>query len=231
MKGTIGFGYNEKVKRTPPARLKQLEGVASSTITDAQRRTGTMHPRIKPIAAGSRLVGNALTVELPPGDNFMLYVALKLAEPGDILVVTTQGNQTKAVWGELMTQSAQALRLGGIVIDGLIRDKTANQERDLPIFCQGAVPVSVEKNGPGFVNGEISCGDVTVRPGDVIVGDDDGIVVIKQENVAAVIEQLGAIEKREEQRVAEIAAGQVLPAWVENKMKEVDLVTENRVLE
>jgi 4-hydroxy-4-methyl-2-oxoglutarate aldolase len=232
MVGTVGFGYIEEVDRGNPELIEQLRNIDASKVTDAQSRTGTMDSRIKPIKSSSRILGPAVTVELPLGDNLMLYVALKLAQPGDVLVVNTNGNYSKAIWGELMTQSALALKLGGIVIDGFIRDIEANRERELPIFCCGSVPVSVEKNGPGFVNGEISCGGISVRPGDVIVGDGDGVVVVKKENLPVVLKNLSNIENREKERVAQIMSGEeILPSWVDRKIEELQFTNTERVLE
>ncbi|WP_158736890.1 RraA family protein [Alteribacillus sp. YIM 98480] len=232
MVGALGYGYNKDFDRSHVEQIKYLENAEAAQVTDAQGRTGTMHPRIKPIQQQCKVLGPAITVDLPLGDNLMLYVALKIAKPGDVLVVSTNGNNTKAIWGELMTQSAAALKLGGLVVDGLIRDIEANKERDFPIFCCGSVPVSVEKNGPGFVNGEVSCGDVTVRPGDIVVGDGDGVVAVKKENLSHVIQKVEHLQKREEKRIAEITSGKVLPSWLDNKMEEIDkLHQKERVLE
>lgn len=232
MNGSISFGYIEEIDRGKLALIEQLRNVDASNVTDAQGRLGTMDPRIKPIKSGTRILGPAITVELPLGDNLMLYVALKLAQPGDVLVVNTNGNYSKAIWGELMTQSALALKLGGIVIDGFIRDIEANRKRELPIYCCGSVPVSVEKNGPGFVNGEICCGGIPVRPGDVIIGDDDGVVVVKKENLPIVLENLTSLENREKERILQISSGEeILPSWVDKKMEELQFTNKKRVLE
>jgi 4-hydroxy-4-methyl-2-oxoglutarate aldolase len=224
MIGQPGFGFIEEIERPRPELIQQLMNVDSANVTDAQNRTGVLDAGIKPLAPGRRILGPAITVELPMGDNLMLYKALQLAQPGDVLVVYTNQNYSKAIWGELMTKSAIALKLGGLVVDGLVRDGNANRRLDFPIFCRGTSPVSVEKNGPGFVNGEISCGGVVIRPGDVIVGDDDGVVVVKKENLSNVIENLKKIEQREINRSREIANGQALPKWLDHVLAEKGLV-------
>ncbi|WCK52346.1 RraA family protein [Aneurinibacillus sp. Ricciae_BoGa-3] len=224
MVGQLGFGFIEKIERVDGDLITKLAHTDAANITDAQHRTGSMDPGIKPIAAGKKIIGSAITVELPMGDNLMLYKALDLAQLGDILVVNTNGNDSKAIWGELMTKSAMTLQLGGLVVDGLIRDGHANRLLDFPIFCRGTSPVSVEKNGPGFVNGEITCGGVVVRPGDVIVGDDDGVVVVNRCHIHSVIENLQKIEERELLRTKEIAGGQVLPKWFAATMQDKGLV-------
>lgn len=225
MIGQIGFGYNEEMERVHEQFIQALSGAGSADVTDSQNRTGAMDSGLKPLSSGRRLLGSAITVELPPGDNLMLYVAMKLAQPGDILVVNTGGNTTKAIWGELMTRSAMALKIGGMVVDGLVRDGELNGQLDFPIFCRGTVPVSVEKDGPGFVNGEISCGGVVVHPGDLVVGDDDGIVVVKKQDLPLVIENFKKLQERESVRREQIESGQALPKWLERVMEEKGLVT------
>lgn len=224
MIGQIGFGFMEEIERADRLLIDGLLGAGSADVTDAQNRTGAMIPEMKPLASGQKIVGSAITVELPPGDNLMLYKALQLARPGDVLVVNTNGNLTKAVWGELMTRTAMALQIGGLVVDGLIRDAELNRQLPFPIFCRGTASVSVEKNGPGFVNGEITCGGVVVHPGDIMIGDDDGIVVVKRQNLHLVLDQLKKLQERETLRRQEIAGGQFLPKWLDREMREKGLL-------
>jgi 4-hydroxy-4-methyl-2-oxoglutarate aldolase len=225
MIGDLGFGFIEEFERPDSALAERLKNAGSADVTDSQNRTGAMDAGIKPLAAGNRVWGTAVTVDLPPNDNLMLYKALQLAKPGDVLVVSTGGNTTKAIWGELMTSTAMGLKLGGLIVDGIVRDGAANRNYDFPIFCRGTAPVSVEKNGPGFVNAEITCGGVVVRPGDVVVGDDDGVVVVRKENLAQVTEKLAKLDQREKERMAEIAGGQHLPKWLEPTMEKLGLVS------
>lgn len=140
--------------------LEQLRGARASGVTDALGRTGVMDLKIKPLKDGMYLLGPAITVDLPPGDNLMLYKALQLAKPGDVQVVNTGGQVQNAIWGELMTNTAKVLGLGGLVVDGVVRDGASNRKLGFPIFCRGTVPVAVEKDGPGFVGGTISRGAV-----------------------------------------------------------------------
>jgi 4-hydroxy-4-methyl-2-oxoglutarate aldolase len=231
MIGRVGFGFNPQINRPDPALLAQLRGGSASNVTDALGRTGVMDAPIKPLSNGMYICGAAITVDLPAGDNLMLYKAFQLAQPGDVLVVNTGGHMKNAIWGELMTHTAQALKLGGLIVDGVVRDGASNRKLDFPIFCRGTLPVSGEKDGPGFVNGVISCGGVVVRPGDVVIGDDDGVVVVPIELIPAVIKSLRAQERREVERMAEIAAGQALPKWLDRALKEKGLVADGAVLD
>jgi 4-hydroxy-4-methyl-2-oxoglutarate aldolase len=228
MIGQIGFGFIEEIAREDPNLIKALYGVGSADVTDAQNRTGAMDSRIRTLSADRKILGSALTVNLPPGDNLMLYKAMQLAQPGDVLVVNTNGNSTKAIWGELMTKSAMALKISGLVVDGLIRDGGVISQLDFPVFCCGTVPVSVEKSGPGFVNGEIVCGGTVVHPGDIIVGDDDGVVVIAKQMLSMVVENIKKLQEREVLRRQEIENGQILPKWLDRVMIEKGLVPGNQ---
>jgi 4-hydroxy-4-methyl-2-oxoglutarate aldolase len=221
--GDLGFGFIEHVERADNKWIEKLKNIDAATVTDAQKRTGTMDPFIKPLAYGKKVLGTAITVDLPMGDNLMLYKAMQLAKPGDVLVVHTNKNYSKAIWGELMTRSAAELQISGLVVDGLIRDGRFNRETDFPIFCRGTAPVSVEKNGPGFVNGEITCGGVVVKPGDIVVGDDDGVVVVNKEHLSKVIENIEKLEERETARKKEILGGKALPSWLNSKLNNAGL--------
>lgn len=232
--GDIGFGFIEEFERADAALIRQLQTASSTDVTDSQNRTGAMDPEMKPLGSGKRVWGSAITVDLPANDNLMLYKALQLAQPGDVLVVNTNGEHRRAIWGELMTLTAMALKLGGLVVDGIVRDGAVIQLHDFPIFCRGTAPVSVEKNGPGFVNGEITCGGVVVRPGDLVVGDDDGVVIIQRERLSSVLANVKQLEQREIKRKEEIAGGQALPTWLDAVMREKGLVPgvkQERVME
>lgn len=229
MIGRIGFGYVEEIRRPEPRLLQQLQGASASGVTDAQGRIGVMNGAIKPLADGMYVCGPAITVDLQAADNLMLYKAFQLAKPRDVLVVNTGGHMNNAIWGELMTRSAMALGLGGLVVDGVVRDGAANRKLGFPIFCRGTLPVSCEKDGPGFVNGVMSCGGVAVRPGDVIIGDDDGVVVLSQEHIEMVIDDLKRQAEREQKRMAEIADGQALPGWLDKALQEKGLAPGRNV--
>jgi regulator of RNase E activity RraA len=137
----------------------------------------------------------------------MVHKALEIAEPGDVLVVGTNGNTTSAVFGELMCHTAVAARLGGIVVDGAIRDVGALTRLGFPSFSRAICPGGCDKDGPGEINVPIACGNAVIMPGDIVVGDEDGLVVVPREDIEEVLERVRAILHRETQRVAEIASG------------------------
>jgi regulator of RNase E activity RraA len=144
----------------------------------------------------------------------MIHAALKMARPGDILVVNAHGFAEAAVWGMLMTQTAMALKLGGLIIDGALRDKQDILEAGFPAFTRWICAAGPHKDGPGQINAPISCGGVAVQSGDIVVGDADGIVVIPAENAAYALEKAQEKVAGEERRVREIDAGVLHQNWL-----------------
>ncbi|MFT4415445.1 RraA family protein [Fredinandcohnia humi] len=137
-----------------------------------------LHPSIKPLKENHYLVGRAFTVKMPVGDNAMVLKAIKEAKPLDVLVVDVKGDTYRAIAGDFVVGMAKALGLGGIVVDGVIRDSNGIKELDFPVFCKGTTVAASGKYGNGEINVPISCGGASINPGDLIVGDADGVVVI-----------------------------------------------------
>ena len=198
--------------------LERFRSAASSNLADAMGRFGFMDPGIVS-RTGRRLSGTAVTVQCRPGDNLMVHKALDVAAPGEIVVVTTCGNTTNAIFGELMAHAAVARRLGGIVVDGAIRDVPGIGALGLPAFSRAVCAGSCDKDGPGEVNVPVSCGGVVVMPGDVVVGDEDGVVIVPRGAVRQVLENLETLVERERKRVAEIKAGVVSKPDVDQTLR------------
>ncbi len=199
-----------EVARAPQEAIEALRPFAAAVLSDALGRTGTMDGGIKPLADGMRLIGTAVTVKTYPADNLMIHLGLKLAQPGDVLVIDADGVTDTAVVGELVVASAQRKGLAGFVIDGAIRDKADMVALGFPVYARGAVPNGPLKNGPGFVNVPVACGGLVVHPGDVVIGDDDGVVVVPQAQWQAVAEAARAVETREGATRQRIQAGELL---------------------
>src|SRR5262249_33105947 len=143
---------------------------------------------------GRRLCGVAVTVVARPGDNLMVHKAMEIARPGDIIVVNTCGNTTSAVFGELMANSAIAARLGGLVVDGAIRDVEALTALRFPAFSRTVSAGGCDKDGPGEINVPIACGNTAVLPGDIVAGDEEGVVVIPREDASEVLKLVTALK-------------------------------------
>jgi len=196
-------------KFTRPDRklIEAFQGLGATTVYEAAGRVGSVHPAIKPLARGMRLLGPAVTVRCHPRDNLMLHKALQIAQEGDVLVATTDGFPEAGYWGGLMTTSALARRLGGLAIDGCVRDSEEILHMGFPVFCRGTCMRGTAKGILGSVNLPILFGDVPVEAGDLILGDDDGLVVIPRLQIEKVLAASRKRVEAEKQKSAVLAGG------------------------
>lgn len=222
--GKPGFRYREEFAR-PADRmvesyrdLMKQTGCLTGNVGDCLGRAAAVKAGIKNLANGMKVVGPALTVRVPPTDNLMIHKALTLIQPGDVLVVDGGGNHSWALLGWLMVSTAIKIGVAGIIVDGCVRDSEEIRQSGFPVFCAGLSPNGPFKEGPGEVNYPISCGGQVVRPGDMMVADDDGVVVMKQELADSVIEKVAQVIKREENRLKEIDAGQVIRPGIDEML-------------
>ena len=203
--------------------MTRFAGLGTGPICDALGRFGALDYQIKPLDPQMQLVGTALTVWTRPCDNLAVYKALELAQPGDVLVIATENYTNNTIWGELTTLIARALGIAGMITDGTVRDAQAIRASGLPVFARGLTPNSPLKHGPGKINVPIICGGAAVHPGDIIVGDADGVVVVPVARAEEVLEQVAAIEKKEAAIRAEIASGSTFPAFASRLLREKGL--------
>jgi 4-hydroxy-4-methyl-2-oxoglutarate aldolase len=218
-------------ERVSPQVVDQAAAFPSSILADVAGRRGALHGRIAPLAPSMRFAGPALTVEVRPGDNLMIHAAMALAQPGDVIVVDGKGDLSSALMGEIMSQQCVALGVVAVVIDGAVRDSEAIRELGFPMFAAGLNPNGPTKSVSGRLNHPISIGGVTVRPGDLVVGDADGVTVIEREKAAAMLPL--AVEKvaAETKRIAEIKSRQALrPGWLEAALRKAGVIGEGETL-
>ncbi|MDU4960350.1 MAG: RraA family protein [Sporomusaceae bacterium] len=201
-----GFRIFKKVNRPSKDLIEQFRGLPVANIADEMNRFSCVDARIKPVNK-AQLLGPAFTVKARIGDNMMFHKALDLALPGDVIVVDVQGDLVNSVTGEIMMRQALKKGLAGIVIDGAIRDLEALREMDMAIYAAGVTPKGPYKDGPGEINVPVSCGGVVVNPGDILVGDVDGIVVIRPQDAAVVAEKAKAKKQKEQATFKAIEAG------------------------
>ena len=221
--GRPGFRILPPPPRIDASILGAFRGLASSNVADAMGRFNFMDPGIQP-RSGLPLCGLAITVNARPGDNLMVHKALQLAAPGDIVVVSTNGNTTSAVFGELMCRTAVAQKLGGLVVDGAIRDGQGIAALRFPAFSRTLTPGGCDKDGPGEINVPVSCGGAVVHPGDIIVGDSDGIAVVPRADAAEVLELVRALVQNEERRIAEIQSGGVFKPDIDETLRKKGVI-------
>ena len=187
----MSIGNRVYVKRRLPdaSIVEAFRKLAAAPVADCMGRLSAMHPEIRLMSprTGRRMVGVALTVKSRSGDNLMIHKALNMAQPGDVIVVGTSGDRSRAVMGEVMFSYAKFKKLEGLVIDAPIRDVDCLEELGLPVYATGTTPGGPYKGGPGEINVPISCGGVSIHPGDIILADSDGIIVIPSADAAELL--------------------------------------------
>ena len=213
------------IERADREIVDGLKELSTPTVCEAMGERLCMTSEIKPLYKGARIAGTAITCLCPLMDNLMLHKALQVAKEGDVIVVNHNGYVEAAPWGEMMSRAAKKKGLEGIVIDGMARDALAIEQIKFPVFARGTAIWGTSKKFPGFVNQAIQCGGVYVNPGDIVLGDENGVVVVPKEKAKVVLQRAREREKRERQLARRIAAGE-LTDFMFNYQKKYDALVK-----
>jgi RraA family protein len=209
------------IPRRPDAKLiAEFAKMVTPHLSDSMERLYAGGPQLRPMYRGATLAGPAFTVKTAPGDNLLVHKALDMARPGDVIVVDAGGFNDHAIIGELMAARAQQRGIAGLVIWGAIRDSAELAAGSYPVFASGVTHRGPYKNGPGEINVPIAMGGMPVHPGDIIVGDADGLVAVPQEQAERVLASAKAILQKETAAMKEMRDGTVDRGWVDRTLKE-----------
>jgi RraA family protein len=218
------------IERVSAALCKAAGKFQASILADVGGRRGTLGGRIQPLSKSMKLAGPAFTVEVRPGDNLMIHAALVLAQPGDVIVVDGKGDLSCALTGALMAAHAEKAGIAGFVIDGAVRDTEDCARGGFPIFAAGANPNGPLKGAAGRINWPVSLAGTPVNPGDLIVGDADGVVVVPREMAAEIVGAAQAKVDAEAERMKAIGRGELVQGWVAEGLKAVGALGKNEKL-
>ncbi|QDY43771.1 RraA family protein [Candidatus Pantoea soli] len=221
---------NRHIQRIAAEEVRRAAEFQAAILADVAGRRGTLHGRVRPLAAHMKVAGPAVTVEVRPGDNLAIHAALAIAQPGDVIVVDGKGDISCALIGEIMSTQAAASGIAGIIIDGAVRDADALTAGNFPVFASGLNPCGPTKSIAGRVNAPISVAGAAVSPGDLIVGDADGVVVLPREEVVQLLELAARKLDTETRRIAAIRAGDIRAPWLEGALRAAGMLAEGETL-
>lgn len=220
----MAVGKRIYLKRNLPDKklIEEFKEIPASNTGDVMGRNSAMNPRIKLVSSpkAQMMCGPALTVKCRAGDNLALHAALNICEEGDVLVVSNEEDNTRALMGEvMMAYLFEIKKVAGIILDGPIRDIDEIGNWNFPVYCTGTTPGGPYKEGPGEINVPISCGGISVNPGDIILADPDGVVVIPKNDAEKILEDAKEFKKKDEAKLINTRKHDINRDWV-NKLLE-----------
>ena len=220
-----------EIERVPADVVAKAREFQAAILADVAGRRGTLHGRIRALDPSMKIAGPAFTVEVRPGDNLMIHAAIALAKPGDVLVVDGKGDQTCALMGTIMMNQCRAAGIAGVILDAAVRDSLEIREMRYPVFSVGTNPNGPTKFVPGRINHPICAGGVAISPGDLIVADADGVVVLEREKAAAMLPLAAKKEADEKARIEAIRTkGGGRASWLDAALRAAGVLKEGEQL-
>lgn len=216
-----GFRILKRERAISPELVAAFAALPVANISDCMSRMTAGGPRLRPMHKGGVMAGPAFTVKSRPGDNLMVHKAIDLASAGDVIVVDAGGDLTNAIIGELMLAQMVKKQLGGIVINGAIRDSGAIAAQPFPVYAAGVTHRGPYKDGPGEINVSVAIDGMIIAPGDLIIGDEDGLLAVAIDEAETILAATRAKHAAEEKQMAAIEAGTVDRSWVDASLKRL----------
>jgi len=223
-----GLQILKRERQVPSHLVEAFKGLPVANISDCMARMTAGGPRLRPMHKSGYLAGPALTVKARPGDNLMIHKALTMAQPGDVIVVDAGGDLTNALFGEIMMAIAIKNGVVGVVLNGAVRDSEEIGEGHFPIYAAGVTHRGPYKDGPGEINVPIAMDGMLIRPGDLVLGDADGLLCVPYEDAETLLAATHKKMEQEKQMMADIAAGRLDTAWIDATLKRIGCNTEPR---
>ncbi|KQU88846.1 MULTISPECIES: RraA family protein [Ensifer] len=217
----IGFRVKNSMKRIDASYVEAFRVLPVANVSDSMSRLVAGGDRLRPMHSGGVLAGPALTVKTCPGDNLMLHKAIDMAAPGDVIVVDAGGDTTNALMGELMLAHAVKRGVAGFVLNGAIRDAEAIRAQPLPLYALGVTHRGPYRTGPGEIGFQISIAGMVINPGDLMLGDIDGIVCVPKADAEAVLKATRAKQDAEAKQMAATLSGTIDRSWVDRELERL----------
>ena len=224
----VGLQILERKRQVPARHVQAFQGLPVANISDCMTRMSAAGPRLRPMHRSGHLAGPALTVKTRPGDNLMIHKALTLAVPGDVIVVDAGGDLTNALFGEIMVATAVKLGVAGVVLNGAVRDSEEIGRGQFPLYAAGVTHRGPYKDGPGEINVPIAIDGMVIHPGDLIVGDADGLLCVPYDEVEEILAATRRKMAAEKKTLADIEAGTLDTAWIDVTLQRIGCNTEPR---
>jgi RraA family protein len=217
----VGLQILKRTRQVDARIVQAFAEIPVANVSDCMTRMTAGGPRLRPMHDGARMGGPALTVKCRPGDNLMIHKALDMAQPGDVIVVDAGGDLTNALFGEIMVSYAASRKLGGVVLNGAVRDIDFIAAGSFPIYAAGVTHRGPYKDGPGEINVPIAIDGMVIHAGDLVIGDADGLLCVPYEDCERVLAASREKVAQEKVTLANIAAGKHDTSWIDARLKAI----------